>query len=106
MVQASRRCFRMISGKEKPDAGDIVIGPTVRLASVDQFRDALPNDKSVWDAVSGGLDVITVGKFEMGSRAYLGRFNFKGGDQQKIVGNLSGGERGRLASCKDIACWR
>ncbi|MEO8187357.1 MAG: energy-dependent translational throttle protein EttA [Burkholderiaceae bacterium] len=88
--------FRMITGKEKPDAGEIVIGPTVRMASVDQFRDALPNDKSVWEAVSGGLDMLTVGKFEMGSRAYLGRFNFKGGDQQKIVGNLSGGERGRL----------
>jgi sulfate-transporting ATPase len=94
--------FRMITGKEKPDAGEIVIGPTVRMASVDQFRDALPNDKSVWDAVSGGLDVINVGKFEMGSRAYLGRFNFKGGDQQKIVGNLSGGERGRLHLAKTL----
>jgi len=94
--------FRMITGKEKPDAGGIVIGPTVRMASVDQFRDALPNDKSVWDAVSGGLDVINVGKFEMGSRAYLGRFNFKGGDQQKIVGNLSGGERGRLHLAKTL----
>jgi sulfate-transporting ATPase len=94
--------FRMITGKEKPDTGEIVIGPTVRMASVDQFRDALPNDKSVWDAVSGGLDVINVGKFEMGSRAYLGRFNFKGGDQQKIVGNLSGGERGRLHLAKTL----
>jgi energy-dependent translational throttle protein EttA len=94
--------FRMITGKEKPDAGEIVIGPTVRMASVDQFRDALPNDKSVWDAISGGLDVINVGKFEMGSRAYLGRFNFKGGDQQKIVGNLSGGERGRLHLAKTL----
>ena len=94
--------FRMITGKEKPDAGEIVIGPTVRMASVDQFRDALPNDKSVWEAVSGGLDVLTVGKFEMGSRAYLGRFNFKGGDQQKIVGNLSGGERGRLHLAKTL----
>ena len=94
--------FRMITGKEKPDAGEISIGPTVRLASVDQFRDALPNDKSVWEAVSGGLDIITVGKFEMGSRAYLGRFNFKGGDQQKIVGNLSGGERGRLHLAKTL----
>jgi len=94
--------FRMITGKEKPDAGEIVIGPTVRMASVDQFRDALPNDKSVWDAVSGGLDVINVGKFEMGSSAYLGRFNFKGGDQQKIVGNLSGGERGRLHLAKTL----
>jgi energy-dependent translational throttle protein EttA len=94
--------FRMITGKEMPDTGEIVIGPTVRMASVDQFRDALPNDKSVWDAVSGGLDVINVGKFEMGSRAYLGRFNFKGGDQQKIVGNLSGGERGRLHLAKTL----
>ena len=94
--------FRMITGREKPDAGEIVIGPTVHMASVDQFRDALPNDKSVWEAVSGGLDVLTVGKFEMGSRAYLGRFNFKGGDQQKIVGNLSGGERGRLHLAKTL----
>ena len=94
--------FRMITRSEKPDAGEIVIGPTVRIASVDQFRDALPNDKSVWEAVSGGLDVLTVGKFEMGSRAYLGRFNFKGGDQQKIVGNLSGGERGRLHLAKTL----
>ena len=94
--------FRMITGKEKPDTGEIAIGPTVRIASVDQFRDALPNDKSVWEAVSGGLDMLTVGKFEMGSRAYLGRFNFKGGDQQKIVGNLSGGERGRLHLAKTL----
>ncbi|HZA95731.1 MAG TPA: ATP-binding cassette domain-containing protein, partial [Burkholderiaceae bacterium] len=94
--------FRMITGSEKPDAGEIVTGPTVRIASVDQFRDALPNDKSVWEAVSGGLDILTVGKFEMGSRAYLGRFNFKGGDQQKIVGNLSGGERGRLHLAKTL----
>src|SRR5688572_23679631 len=94
--------FRMITGNEKPDAGEIVTGPTVRIASVDQFRDALPNDKSVWEAVSGGLDILTVGKFEMGSRAYLGRFNFKGGDQQKIVGNLSGGERGRLHLAKTL----
>jgi sulfate-transporting ATPase len=88
--------FRMITGKEKPDRGEIVIGPTVKLAVVDQTRDALPNDKSAWEAVSGGLDIINVGKFEMPSRAYLGRFNFKGQDQQKMTGNLSGGERGRL----------
>jgi len=94
--------LRMITGKEKPDSGEIVLGPTVRLASVDQFRDALPNDKTVWDAVSGGLDILTVGKFEMPTRAYLGRFNFKGGDQQKIVGNLSGGERGRLHLAKTL----
>jgi sulfate-transporting ATPase len=88
--------FRMITGKEKPDAGDIVIGPTVRLAVVDQTREALPNDKTAWEAISNGQDILTVGKFEMPSRAYLGRFNFRGPDQQKIVGQLSGGERGRL----------
>ena len=88
--------FRMISGKEKPDSGEVVIGSTVKLAVVDQNRDALPNDKTAWEAISGGLDIINVGKFEMQSRAYLGRFNFKGPDQQKLVGNLSGGERGRL----------
>ncbi|MDH5535322.1 MAG: energy-dependent translational throttle protein EttA [Betaproteobacteria bacterium] len=88
--------FRMINGKEKPDSGEIVIGSTVRMAVVDQSREALPNDKTAWEAISGGLDVINVGKFEMPSRAYLGRFNFKGQDQQKRVGNLSGGERGRL----------
>jgi energy-dependent translational throttle protein EttA len=88
--------FRMITGKEKPDRGEIVLGPTVKLAHVDQSRDALENDKTVWEAVSGGADILTIGKFEMPSRAYLGRFNFKGPDQQKRVGNLSGGERGRL----------
>ncbi len=88
--------FKMIAGKEKPDAGSIDIGPTVQLALVDQSREALPNDKTAWEAISGGADILTVGKFEMPSRAYLGRFNFKGGDQQKIVGQLSGGERGRL----------
>ncbi len=88
--------FRMIQGKEQPDSGEIVIGPTVKMSSVDQSREGLANDKTVFDAVSGGQDVLTVGKFEMPSRAYLGRFNFKGGDQGKIVGNLSGGERGRL----------
>ena len=88
--------FRMIAGKEQPDRGDIAIGSTVQLAIVDQTREALPNDKTVWEAISGGHDILTVGRFEMPSRAYLGRFNFKGGDQQKIVGQLSGGERGRL----------
>src|SRR3989475_1848292 len=88
--------FRMITGKEKPDRGEIVIGSTVRLAVVDQTREALPNDKTAWQAISGGQDIPTVGKFEMPSRAYLGRFNFKGADQQKKVGALSGGERGRL----------
>ncbi len=88
--------FRMINGLEKPDSGDVKIGPTVQLAFVDQSRDALQNDKSVWEAVSGGADILTIGRFEMPSRAYCGRFNFKGADQQKLVGNLSGGERGRL----------
>ncbi|NNM63390.1 MAG: energy-dependent translational throttle protein EttA [Burkholderiales bacterium] len=94
--------FRMLSGREQPDSGKVVIGPTVRQAFVDQSRDALPNDKTVWEAVSGGHDIITVGKFEMASRAYLGRFNFKGGDQQKLVGQLSGGERGRLHLAKTL----
>jgi sulfate-transporting ATPase len=88
--------FRMIQKIEQPDAGEIVIGPTAKIASVDQSREGLANDKTVFDAVSGGQDILTVGKFEMPSRAYLGRFNFKGADQGKIVGNLSGGERGRL----------
>jgi sulfate-transporting ATPase len=88
--------FRMITGKEKPDSGTITIGHTVQIAAVDQTRDSLPNDKTVWEAISGGLDILQVGRFEMPSRAYLGRFNFKGPDQQKIVGQLSGGERGRL----------
>jgi energy-dependent translational throttle protein EttA len=95
--------FRMITGKEKPDSGDIVIGSTVKIAVVDQSRDALPNDKTAWEAISGGLDIINVGKFEMPSRAYLGRFNFKGPDQQKLVGNLSGGERGRLHLAKTLS---
>ncbi|HTY98384.1 MAG TPA: energy-dependent translational throttle protein EttA, partial [Rhodocyclaceae bacterium] len=81
---------RMIQGIEKPDSGEIVIGPTARIASVDQSREGLPNDKTVWEAVSNGQDILTVGRFEMPSRAYMGRFNFKGSDQQKIVGNLSG----------------
>ena len=88
--------FKLIAGREQPDAGAVKIGPTVQLAFVDQSRDALANDKTVWEAVSGGNDILTVGKFEMPSRAYIGRFNFKGGDQQKQVGQLSGGERGRL----------
>jgi sulfate-transporting ATPase len=88
--------FRLITGAEKPDHGDVVIGPTVKLAVVDQTREALPNDKTAWEAISGGQDILTVGRFEMPSRAYLGRFNFKGSDQQKKVGALSGGERGRL----------
>jgi len=88
--------FRMITGKEKPDSGAIKIGPTVKLAFVDQTREKLAAGKTVWEEVSGGQDMLNVGKFEMPSRAYVGRFNFKGADQQKLVGNLSGGERGRL----------
>jgi len=88
--------FRMITGAEKPDKGEIVIGHTAQLAVVDQTRESLPNDKTAWEAISGGLDILQVGRFEMPSRAYLGRFNFKGQDQQKMVGALSGGERGRL----------
>ncbi len=94
--------FRMIAGREKPDAGVVDIGATVKLAYVDQSRDELEADKTVFDFVAGGADILNVGKFEMPSRAYLGRFNFKGGDQQKKVGNLSGGERGRLHMAKTL----
>jgi sulfate-transporting ATPase len=94
--------FRMIAGKEQPDAGEIVVGPSVKLALVDQSRDALDSSKTAWEDVSGGLDILQVGRFEMNSRAYLGRFNFKGGDQQKNVGQLSGGERGRLHLAKTL----
>ncbi len=94
--------FRMLQGKEQPDSGEIVMGPTVNLAAVDQTRDGLDNDKTVFEAISGGLDILSVGKFEMPSRAYIGRFNFKGGDQQKVVGQLSGGERGRLHLAKTL----
>lgn len=94
--------FKMITGSEVPDSGEVIIGETARVVAVDQMRDSLPNEKTVWEAVSQGLDVLTVGRFEMPSRAYLGRFNFKGSDQQKIVGNLSGGERGRLHLAKTL----
>jgi sulfate-transporting ATPase len=94
--------FRMIQGKEQPDSGEIVIGPTVKISSVDQSREGLENDKTVFEAISNGSDILSVGRFEMPSRAYIGRFNFKGGDQQKIVGNLSGGERGRLHLAKTL----
>jgi len=94
--------FRMIAGTEQPDAGTIKIGPTVKLAVVDQSRESLANDKTVFDDISGGLDLLKVGRFEMPARAYLGRFNFKGGDQQKLVGTLSGGERGRLHLAKTL----
>lgn len=94
--------FKMITRKEQPDSGEINIGPTVRIAAVDQMRDSLPNDKTAFEAISEGNDILTVGKFQMSSRAYLGRFNFKGGDQQKLVGTLSGGERGRLHLAKTL----
>ncbi len=94
--------FRMITGQDKPDSGVVKIGSTVKLSFVDQSRDALDNKKTVWEEISGGADILTVGKFETPSRAYIGRFNFKGADQQKIVGNLSGGERGRLHLAKTL----
>ena len=94
--------FKLIAGKEKPDSGEVVIGSTVKMAFVDQHRDALANDKTVWEDISGGLDMINIGKFTMASRAYAGRFNFNGGDQQKKVGMLSGGERGRLHLAKTL----
>jgi sulfate-transporting ATPase len=94
--------FRMILGQEKPDSGEVVIGQTAQLAFVDQSRDALDGTKTVWEEISGGRDIINVGKFEMPSRAYIGRFNFKGSDQQKNVGQLSGGERGRLHLAKTL----
>ncbi len=94
--------FRMLSGADKPDTGELVIGKSVKMAMVDQSRDALEGDKTVFEYISGGSDVLNVGKFEMPSRAYLGRFNFKGTDQSKKVGNLSGGERGRLHLAKTL----
>ena len=94
--------FRMIAGKEKPDSGIVKMGSTVKMAFVEQSREELENDKTVWQDVSGGLDNLIVGKFVMPSRAYLGKFNFKGNDQQKLVGNLSGGERGRLHLAKTL----
>ena len=94
--------FRMITGIEQPDSGEVSIGHTVQLAYVDQSRDALVANKNVWEELSGGADILTVGRFEMQSRAYIGRFNFKGSDQQKMVGQLSGGERGRLHLAKTL----
>ena len=94
--------FKLIAGKEQPDSGEVKIGQTVRMAFVDQNRDDLDNNKTVWEDVSGGLDIINVVKFQMASRAYCGRFNFNGGDQQKKVGMLSGGERGRLHLAKTL----
>ena len=94
--------FRMIAGKEKPDSGEVITGPTVKMAFVEQSREDLDNKKTVFDDVAAGADILTVGQFEMPSRAYLGRFNFKGADQGKVVGNLSGGERGRLHLAKTL----
>jgi sulfate-transporting ATPase len=92
--------FKMLVGREKPDAGKIKVGKTVKMAHVDQSRDALSAEKTVFEDISGGQDTITVGKFEMPTRSYLARFNFRGADQQKAVGQLSGGERGRLHLAK------
>ena len=97
--------FRMMSGQEQPDSGSIVLGDTVKLASVDQFRDSMDGSKTVWEEVSGGQDIMRIGNTEMPSRAYVGRFNFKGVDQGKRVGELSGGERGRLHR-QAAAGWR
>jgi sulfate-transporting ATPase len=94
--------FKMITGQDKPDTGEVVIGPTVKISYVDQSRDCLDGAKTVFDELAGGADILTIGKIELPSRAYIGRFNFKGGDQQKLVGNLSGGERGRLHLAKTL----
>lgn len=94
--------FRLITGQEQPDAGEIVIGKTVQLSFVDQSREGMENNKTVFDYIANGADLLTVGKFEMPARAYLGRFNFKGSDQNKHVGELSGGERGRLHMAKTL----
>ena len=94
--------FKMLTGKERPDSGEVKIGATVKVSYVDQSREALAGDKTVFDEISGGNDILTVGKYETPARAYIGRFNFKGADQQKIVGNLSGGERGRLHLAKTL----
>ncbi|MCY0857310.1 energy-dependent translational throttle protein EttA [Cupriavidus sp. D39] len=94
--------FRMLTGKEQPDSGEIKVGPTVKMAYVDQSRDALDGSKTVFEEISGGADVLAVGRYETPSRAYIGRFNFKGSDQQKHVGTLSGGERGRLHLAKTL----
>ncbi|TCV82884.1 energy-dependent translational throttle protein EttA [Sulfurirhabdus autotrophica] len=94
--------FRMITGQEQPDSGEVKIGPTVKIAHVDQSRDALGGNKTVFEEISNGSDILTVGRYETPARAYLGRFNFKGSDQQKIVSNLSGGERGRLHLAKTL----
>ncbi|WP_310450598.1 energy-dependent translational throttle protein EttA [Sulfuritalea sp.] len=94
--------FKMLTGQDKPDSGEVVVGPTVKISYVDQSRDCLDGSKTVFQELADGADIITIGKLEIGSRAYIGRFNFKGGDQQKNVGNLSGGERGRLHLAKTL----
>ncbi len=94
--------FKMITGQQQPDSGEVKIGQTVKLAYVDQSRDCLDGSKTVFDELAQGSDILQIGKFEMPSRAYIGRFNFKGGDQGKLVGNLSGGERGRLHLAKTL----
>jgi sulfate-transporting ATPase len=94
--------FKMITGVERPDAGEVRIGQTVRLAFVDQSRENLSSGKTIFEELSGGSDQVTVGRFTMPSRAYIARFNFKGADQQKVVGTLSGGERGRLHLAKTL----
>jgi len=92
--------FKMLTGQEKPDSGTIRIGDTVKMSYVDQSRDALDPNKTVWEEISGGNDIIKLGKYEMNSRAYCGAFNFKGSDQQQKVGNLSGGQRNRVHLAK------
>ena len=94
--------FKLISGKEQPDSGEVNIGQTVKMSLIDQSRDGLQNDKTVFDNIAEGRDILQVGQFEIPARAYLGRFNFKGSDQSKIAGNLSGGERGRLHLAKTL----
>ena len=94
--------FKMLTGQDKADSGEVVVGPTVKISYVDQSRDCLDGSKTVFEELADGADIITIGKLEIGSRAYIGRFNFKGGDQQKNVGNLSGGERGRLHLAKTL----
>jgi ATP-binding cassette ChvD family protein len=92
--------FRMMTGEQQPDTGTVTVGETVKVAYVGQLRDVLDPKKTVWEEVSGGLDILKVGEYEIPSRAYIGRFNFKGQDQQKLVGSLSGGERNRLQLAK------
>lgn len=94
--------FKLIAGRDTPDSGEVVIGSTVKMAYVDQSRDSLAGEKTVWEEISDGLDMLQIGKFQVASRAYCGRFNFSGNDQQKRVGNLSGGERGRLHLAKTL----